>query len=774
MGKKIYVAYTASSRKIGYYKIGETRKGRAIDRIREYQAGEKERLCALFKNPTDDCWRLTKNTNQSIQGDKDIHKHKDLRRFHDRTSGGGTEWFDFSSILKQFNGDCDKVDDFIRATINGILHNKVNSKTHSPYKYQKTIIDSISKKLKRKKTKRVLLNAVMRAGKCFISYKTIQKMGYKNVLVVTSFPEAFNSWNEDINHVDFNNFAITEVVKFNDDTFTPDSTKVNVYTSSLQDFLGDAKNAIEGGKALTEYKRKHSNFFAKAGAIDLIILDECHHYDSKNRKQFFDEIMIKNKDVKFLFLSGTPIKILNRKEFTDDEQVTYDYLSRRDWIAEMRETSPIEYDQLGLQYEPVLNILGLNLDVDEIKKEMDEYGYDSDSGQTLSKLFYVIKDSTEFKNKNAVKSVLKKLLGKHNTILPFNCDNYHIKKNDTMEETEKVLGKLSDALRCSMWLFNNVSSCEAMGKLINEQYSDDFYPVIVAGDNIDENGKSHKNSMIRVEQAIVQNPDKKIIILSCGKLSTGVTIPEIGAVLNFTEGSSVEKYFQTGFRAMSSWKTGKKTDAFVIDFAPNRAFSMTDEFFDSQGKINSEDRIPYISQHIFSYMDYTNGWVYLSGAELMKSIAATPKYSAFTSADDFMESLINNIPNSAVLTEDLLKFSETFKKKEYKEVFSNNIDRGKNNVKLSSPVKSQQEREKEIKNILRTIFSNFHNYMVDIRVSDWDILRNRKSINDTVFMQYIGFDSTWFFKSIIDDLKINTNTFEKFIDHIKIKCDIVY
>lgn len=71
----------------------------------------------------------------------------------------------------------------------------------------------------------------------------------------------------------------------------------------------------------------------------------------------------------------------------------------------------------------------------------------------------------------------------------------------------------------------------------------------------------------------------KSITLSCGKLTTGVTVRPWTGMLMLRKLSSPESYFQAAFRVQSPWTVRDenqktvivKPECYVFDFAPNRA-----------------------------------------------------------------------------------------------------------------------------------------------------------------------------------------------------------
>ena len=85
----------------------------------------------------------------------------------------------------------------------------------------------------------------------------------------------------------------------------------------------------------------------------------------------------------------------------------------------------------------------------------------------------------------------------------------------------------------------------------------------------------------------MEDPQRtKTITLSCGKLSTGVTVKPWTGILMLRNTTSPETYFQAAFRVQSPW-TAKdehgeeiilKPFCYVFDFAPNRALRQVQEY----------------------------------------------------------------------------------------------------------------------------------------------------------------------------------------------------
>src|SRR5437870_11253956 len=93
-----------------------------------------------------------------------------------------------------------------------------------------------------------------------------------------------------------------------------------------------------------------------------------------------------------------------------------------------------------------------------------------------------------------------------------------------------------------------------------------------------------------VRKAIGSGFATKTITLSCGKLTTGVTVPQWSSMLMLRNLKSPETYFQAAFRVQSPWSVKNpngddpneeeviKPVCFVFDFAPTRALRQLAEY----------------------------------------------------------------------------------------------------------------------------------------------------------------------------------------------------
>lgn len=142
--------------------------------------------------------------------------------------------------------------------------------------------------------------------------------------------------------------------------------------------------------------------------------------------------------------------------------------------------------------------------------------------------------------------------------------------------------RLLNVLSHTFWFLPSVASCHAMRNLLaqkqNRFYHD--YQVIVAAGSAAGIGVAALPPVLEA----MENPLKtKSITLSCGKLTTGVTVRPWTGILVLRNSSSPETYFQAAFRVQSAWTVWNpegdapnreqviKEECYIFDFAPDRA-----------------------------------------------------------------------------------------------------------------------------------------------------------------------------------------------------------
>lgn len=195
----------------------------------------------------------------------------------------------------------------------------------------------------------------------------------------------------------------------------------------------------------------------------------------------------------------------------------------------------------------------------------------------LNTFFYAEgeKDDAKFKYEEEVQKWLDLIRGSY---LETSVDNLKLgAKKPPMPYSDT---RLLSMLNHTFWFLPSVASCYAMKNLLMQKqnvFYHDYTIVVAAGV---EAGIGLK-AIDPVKKAMKDPLNSKSITLSCGKLTTGVTIKPWTGIFMLRNLSTPETYFQSAFRVQSPWvmkyedvtKEDEilKRTCYIFDFAPNRA-----------------------------------------------------------------------------------------------------------------------------------------------------------------------------------------------------------
>lgn len=446
-----------------------------------------------------------------------------------------------------------------------------------------------------------LWNAKMRFGKTFAAYQLAKSMNWKRIMVLTYKPAVEREWRSELTtHIDFQGW---QFLGRGDDFSKIDEKKPLVWFASFQDILG--KNSSGGIKARFEA--------AHLMDWDCIMLDEYHFgawreaakelYDSDASEGQIEEEFSEEKfpltTKSFLYLTGTPFRALANGEFLEDQIFTWSYIDEQRAKSEWGDEVTNPYLEL-----PQMVLMTYQLP-DEVRKvalkgEFNEFD--------LNEFFKAVevqdknKKGTgvyQFAHKTEVQMWLSLIRGQY-LQAGFKPDSGGTKPPLPYADTE-----LLAYLNHSFWFLPSVASCYAMAALLRESINNFFseYKIVVAAGTQAGIGME---ALPPVLNAIGRGQETKTITLSCGKLTTGVSIPQWCGMFMLRNTSSPETYFQTAFRVQTPWsiRNVDKTDpkshevlkekCYIFDFAPNRALKLITEYssrLDLRDSSQVEDKI---------------------------------------------------------------------------------------------------------------------------------------------------------------------------------------
>lgn len=462
----------------------------------------------------------------------------------------------------------------------------------------------------RDKTPHFLWNAKMRFGKTFASYQLAKKMGWKKVLVLTFKPAVEDAWKEDLlSHVDFEGW---QFISKNADELTSkdiNTKKPSVCFGSFQDYLG--RNTNTGGI-------KAKNEWVHATNWDCIIFDEYHFgawretakdlfgKDIEAEKEIEDYKKIEEQGIAeedkvehleeiipittghYLYLSGTPFRAITSGEFIEEQIFNWTY-SNEQRAKEAWKGKDNPYASL-----PGMVMLTYQLpeSIRQVALQGEFDGFDLN-------IFFKAEGEghkAHFKYEDEVQKWLDLIRGSFNETT---VDNLKMgAKKPPLPFSHAPLLKV---LNHTLWFLPSVSSCYAMSNLLKQRQNKFYhdYSVVVAAGTQAGIGV---HALQPVLDAMTDNPlESKTITLSCGKLTTGVSVKPWTGIFMLRNSSSPETYFQAAFRVQTPWVIKNpdnkspnkeeilKEECYVFDFAPDRALR---QIADYSIRLNTDETNP--------------------------------------------------------------------------------------------------------------------------------------------------------------------------------------
>lgn len=530
--------------------------------------------------------------NGTVFMDHDVHRvlrQKGFRIIKDSSGEKNTEWFQCS------------VND-VKAAIIAVKTHTLNAEnrtqTFGLRPEQKSAIQMTRRYFLKEKEMRpdssptFLWNCKMRFGKTFTSYKLAQSMGLKNILILTFKPAVEDSWENDLlSHVDFEGWQFYSRKAATTMSLTPDKldkSRPIVCFGSFQDFLGTNENG--GIKAKNEWVHTMN--------WDIVIFDEYHfgawrdsakklfsggsedEYDSLDIEKYkqdeadnaINESFLPITSDYYLYLSGTPFRSINTGEFLEDQIYSWTYSDEQKAKEEWPTIHPDQPNPYASLPRMVMMTYKMPEELERVAKggEFDEFDlnvfFSASSKNGL--------EEAEFVYKREVQAWLDMIRGGY---MPMAIDDLHRSRTDRPVMPFSDV-RMLNTLTHTLWFLPNVASCYAMRNLLAEKqnvFYHDYTVNLCAG----QRAGIGLAAVDPVRNSMDPALETKTITLSCGKLTTGVTIRPWTGIFMLRNLSSPETYFQAAFRVQSPWTIKKedgteeiiKENCYVFDFAVNRS-----------------------------------------------------------------------------------------------------------------------------------------------------------------------------------------------------------
>lgn len=571
----------------GYLKVGYTDRT-AKERIDEQLHTSKIRYEIVLTESA-------MTNDGSCFTDKNVHKLLERKGFHrlnplDKTD----EWFDCSmedvkaAILSLRTGS-ENVEN--RTQSFGMRPEQFRAVEQTKSYFEQAVKEEPNR------IPKFLWNAKMRFGKTFASYQLAKKMNLSRILVLTFKPAVESAWREDlVSHIDFegwqfisNKDARNNNQNIDQEFSRADKSKPIVVFGSFQDLLGTNES---GGI-------KTKNEFIHATLWDLVIFDEYHFGAWKERaKELFEKEDEENavefdaekyqKDEAsnainetwlpistkyYLFLSGTPFRAINNGEFIEEQIFNWTYSDEQRAKANWKGAD-----------NPYLSLPRMVMLTYRMPDQIQDVARQGEFDEFDLNLFFAAEgkgDSARFKYENEVQKWLDLI---REAYLPASIDDLKLgqdKRPPMPFSDARLLGLLSHTL----WFLPSVASCFAMANLLKQRqnrFYHDYNVIVCAG-----TGAGIGLDALYPVQVSMGNPLKtKTITLTCGKLTTGVTVKPWTGIFMLRNLKSPETYFQAAFRVQSPWEVRNETgdkiimkkECYVFDFALDRALRQISDY----------------------------------------------------------------------------------------------------------------------------------------------------------------------------------------------------
>lgn len=576
---------------VGLIKVGQTIQDDVNDRIRQSQGQAQQ---AYMLHTPLDCF--AERPDGSTFRDNDVRQRLIAKGVDNPHFGSSREWMrctpaDVLTAIAELQAGVE---------LSGTHHESFPMRAEQAAAVEQTIAyyeDRWAEDVKA--VPRFLWNAKMRFGKTFTSYQLAKRLGAKRVLVVTFKPAVEDAWEADLkNHQDFDGWRYLSAHAGGDPGEVPDEVPL-VYFGSFQDLLGR-------DRATGNIKAKNESIHLTDW--DIVIFDEYHFgawrdsakelFEGEDASVVREEAKLEadldavNEELEvlseaetaflpittraYLYLSGTPFKALATGEFIEEQIFNWTYTDEQHAKAEWAGAGRNPYQAL-----PMLSLLTYQMP-DELLNvasggEFDEFDLNE---------FFKANGSgvlAQFAHKDEVQKWLDIIRGSGP------AQAVESLKTGTRPPWPYSDVRLRPYLNHTFWFLPNVAACHAIKNLIEEKQNVFWheYAVIVAAG---ADAGIGLEALPPVRKAIGGGFDTKTITLSCGKLTTGVTVPQWSSILMLRNLKSPESYFQAAFRVQSPWSIKNpegdnpnceevlKPVCFVFDFAPTRALRQISEY----------------------------------------------------------------------------------------------------------------------------------------------------------------------------------------------------
>lgn len=445
-----------------------------------------------------------------------------------------------------------------------------------------------------------LWNAKMRFGKTICAMQLMRELDVKRTLIITHRPVVGESWlkafkqvvgskssepkvkgNSDIHKTygfgmrsDDESETVGNYYNLEKFVETPGNHYaffVSMQYIRLSELVNSKTQAKNAGKELGNgNSTSKENEMLKADILktdwDLIIIDEAHEGTLTSLGKGVIQDFLKKEKTKMLYLSGTPFNLY--EDFKEDEIYTWDYIAEQTAKHNWNLEHPNEKN-------PYAELPKMNIFTYDITKNIDNI-LDQTGVFSFPEFFRTWTGNPKADNASMPEGAKGRFV--HEPEVSEFLNLLSMKNDENNFPFSKP--EYRQMFRHTLWVVSHVNEAAALEQLLKEHKIFRHFDVVnVAGRS--ETDEQNENALDKVLKAIGDNPEKtSTITISCGRLTTGVTVAPWTAVFYLKGGDRAATYMQTIFRVQSPYKTHEgriKKECYVFDFAPDRTLKIVAE-----------------------------------------------------------------------------------------------------------------------------------------------------------------------------------------------------
>ena len=635
-------------------KVGETKEFRAEVRVAQTDSTGVAETPILLNQ-----WHIPVQYR-----DKYLHARLKKQGYPKNRDDKDREWIYFTG--------CKTSDDAIEVMdrlINQILTGKSAISNYLLFDYQQKIVNWAVERFEAG-DKKILINAIMRAGKCLISHAIVKALGFKKVLIVTGKPGAIPSWTVlakggEEEHVDYCDYIFHDYDNLKKSTIEFGTGECDLVAISLQ-------------FAAKHLKSGTSNLLNQIVATewDLVIFDEQHFATNTERtKDFWNRLTSQF----WIELSGTPYKTLLSNRFSEDSIYSFDYIDeqkiRDDLLAINNQT---DEQTRQFRYKARINWALLSIPA-KIKSLVNDENFNLGARGIFSTV------SDQLKYRAAVDELI-------------NFVRTNGGYGSTGSVPEKFLGIVEKLRKHTLWVLpKNVQAIKLVAKMLKEHPVFKKYDIVVATGSNDADLATVKDiDAVATRIEAVENGKSEYIgtiTLTCGRFLEGTSIPEWWAVHQLNDAKSAEDYFQGSFRCKTPWKDGNKQEVVVFDYNPERFVSVMYQHIERKADATGRDPQEVAAEftECSDIYDFDNGWNLVDGTELQQKFLSNiqnfmDRVNSFVKVDEVTDAM------KQMLSDKKADSNSVTAKTQLNE---NDLTRGSNQKKTKKGQTSRDENQKE-------------------------------------------------------------------------------